>query len=382
MVSKNQKRVLILSDFAVEAYGGTERFVMGIADWFSRKSQIIVDVLTPSKSHSKIKIKKSTVFKFPSTLASGRKRMNDYVSNFEKLVASGINYNIIHSFYTLPPMLAGIRIKEKYGKKVILNWFEKEPLEEHLKNPVERILYKKIIIPKLLKADKMVFLTSSLRNYMLKNFFVNYPKMKTGTIMGWVDRKFHPNNRNRQNLKGRKIILFVGRLTIQKGAFFLLEAFAKIKNLVDAEIVFVGPPYQKDEVIQQIKNLGISEYVKIVGSVSEKELLDWYHKSYIVSVPTLYKGAFGLSLIEGMACGKPVVGSDDLGLRDAIGNGGLVAKIGNVDSLAKALKVILTDKSLYNILRKNALARVERMFRKEIAMEKYRKMYEKVLKEN
>jgi len=196
-------------------------------------------------------------------------------------------------------------------------------------------------------------------------------------VPNWVEDKFNPERASKKS--GEKIVLFVGRLNKQKGAFILLEAFAKIKDRMDANLVFVGPPYEREEALRLIKKFDIEDRVKIVGFVSENELLKWYHKCYIVSVPTLYKGAFGLTLVEAMACGKPVVGTDDLGVPDAVGNGGLIAKAGDVNSLAECLEKILTNKQLYNRLRVNAVKRVNKMFRKEIAMKRYLKLYEKVL---
>lgn len=365
------RRVIFITDWAYPIKGGTERVVFGISEYMAGHG-IEMHIVTPSWDNEKSEEVINGVhihrFKLRNLMNPYKRMYGFYKAGFQ--VANKKKVDIVHSIYTLPLYIAGYTLSKTLGAKYIFTWQEREPLEEHFTNFMKKSAILRFL--KTFKADYMTTVSWELEKYLKKHYFGNTKELIA--IPNWVEDKFKPSkSKSRQR---EKIILFVGRLNKQKGAFILLEAFAKIKDKTDANLVFVGPPYEKKEAVVLIKKLGIASRTKIVGFVSEKELINWYNRCYIVSVPTIYKGAFGLTLVEAMACGKPVVGTDDLGLPDAIGNGGLIARAGDVDSLARCLERILTDKKLYRILKRNAIDRVNKMFRKEIAMKKYLQLYE------
>lgn len=93
-------------------------------------------------------------------------------------------FDLFHAIYNIPTYSAGIFLKWATGKPVILTHQEKEPLEEHFKNPIKR----KLIIWFLSQADYMTTVSWQLEKYLKENYFQNYDNLVA--IPNWVEDKF------------------------------------------------------------------------------------------------------------------------------------------------------------------------------------------------
>ena len=150
---------------------------------------------------------------------------------------------------------------------------------------------------------------------------------------------FHYNH-NKEN-----IILNVGRLIPQKGQKYLIEAFSKLTN-TDWKLVILGEGDLRDELENQIKNLGITNRVYMPGSVQNVD--EWMEKASIFAFPSISEG-FPNALVEAMSLGLPCVSFDcDAGPRDIIENkkNGIIIPIKDVDLLKKAINNLIEDINL------------------------------------
>ncbi len=139
------------------------------------------------------------------------------------------------------------------------------------------------------------------------------------------------------NLKNKKIILFVGNLMPLKRLDLLLNA---LKLLADDNLalVIVGGGYELEKYKQKAKNLS---NVFIAGQCNDpQKLSDYYNIATCVVVPSDYE-SFSLVAIEAMACGKPLVLSDLPVLKNNFG-GSIFFEKGSVESLKGALKQVLS----------------------------------------
>jgi len=85
-----------------------------------------------------------------------------------------------------------------------------------------------------------------------------------------------------------------------------------------------------------------SESVRLLGYVSESDLVSLINAATVLAYPSLYEG-FGLPPIEAMACGTPVITTNAGGLRDSVGDAAHVVDPHDVAGLARALTLVLTD---------------------------------------
>jgi len=95
------------------------------------------------------------------------------------------------------------------------------------------------------------------------------------------------------------------------------------------------------------KDLGIGERVIFAGKVVDDDLPKYYNLADIFVLPSISRSeAFGLVVLEAMACAKPVIVSDLPGPRTLVSNNGLKVKINDVNHLSDRLLILLRNKEL------------------------------------
>lgn len=170
-------------------------------------------------------------------------------------------------------------------------------------------------------------------------------------------------------------ILFVGRVSPEKGVHTLIEGFARIASrFAQAQLVIVGPRtilpehflvgISSDPLVRALnrfyKNsasadyqhylddlvirLGLGSKIRFLGSIPHKELVEWYRSSNVVVNPSLSE-SFGISIVEGMACSIPVVGTKVGGMLETVVDGetGLLVEPERPDLLAEAVISLLEN---------------------------------------
>ncbi len=159
---------------------------------------------------------------------------------------------------------------------------------------------------------------------------------------------------NRFGISGDAVkILFVGRLTPEKGIFDLLNAFAIIlKNHQNVELLVAGTGTSRmqAEIAKHIKNLQIQSEVKFLGFTGYSEMVQIHNLADIFCLPSVethfWAEQFGYSMVEAMACQKPVVstftGSIPEIVKDRVT--GILVEQKNPTALASALEELLLDR--------------------------------------
>ncbi len=150
--------------------------------------------------------------------------------------------------------------------------------------------------------------------------------------------------RAEHNLGDRPVVLLAARLSGSKGAGQLVAAMARVPG--DAVAVLLGddPSYQA-QLQRQAARLGIAERVRFLGWLAPPAVKLAYHASYLVVAPSTYPDPFNLTLIEAMACGKPVIGSAFGAAAEIIADGetGYVVNPLDTPALARAIRSLLQD---------------------------------------
>lgn len=145
-------------------------------------------------------------------------------------------------------------------------------------------------------------------------------------------------------------LLFVGGLERRKGLDYLVEALPKIaEQIPDVRLIVVAKSGFRgtDQVStfeSQARRLGVDRRILFRDSVDQNTLLSFYSDCDLVVLPSRNEG-WGLSLMEAMACGKPVVATRVGGIPELVRDGvdGLLVDPGDVEQLSSAVAKLLLD---------------------------------------
>ncbi len=133
-------------------------------------------------------------------------------------------------------------------------------------------------------------------------------------------------------------LLFVGRLVPYKGLEVLLQALARKDLSLPLLIAGEGPLREQLETLADDLNVD----ARFLGRVSDEELPDLYRNARVTLLPSVNRQeAFGITLVESMACGTPVVASKLPGVQDVARNGGLLAPPGDPVLLSERIQEAL-----------------------------------------
>ena len=118
------------------------------------------------------------------------------------------------------------------------------------------------------------------------------------------------------------MVLFVGRMSTQKGPDLLLESVPGIlHNRGDAKVVFVGDGDMKSYLEHRARELGVAHATRFPGAMSsDGDLVNLYKSADVVCVPSRNE-PFGIVVLEAWAAGKPVVATKNGGMRDIVTHG-------------------------------------------------------------
>jgi glycosyltransferase involved in cell wall biosynthesis len=140
-----------------------------------------------------------------------------------------------------------------------------------------------------------------------------------------------------------RYVLAVGTLEPRKGLPVLIEAMTR-PHAPDLPLVLVGPPgWGGVDPHALAAAAGLpADRLRVLGRLTDAELSAVLHRATLLAAPSLAEG-FGLPVVEAMAAGVPVVHSDAPALVEVAGGTGTIARRGDPDALAGALRDVLAD---------------------------------------
>jgi glycosyltransferase involved in cell wall biosynthesis len=113
-----------------------------------------------------------------------------------------------------------------------------------------------------------------------------------------------------------RVIVSVGRLVGWKGLHIIIEALAGLP--ADVHYLIIGEGSEREALQQFAERLGVAARVHFAGRVAHADLPRWLSLGDVFVQPSIGEEAFGISLVEAMACGLPVLAADNGGMREIV----------------------------------------------------------------
>jgi glycosyltransferase involved in cell wall biosynthesis len=183
--------------------------------------------------------------------------------------------------------------------------------------------------------------------------------------------------------KGAPVLLFVGRLTCDKGIPELLRAFLRLeKQFAKIYLLLVGSFEDGDPLPHDVRGL-LETHERVILAGPVNDTAPYYAMADVLVLPSHREG-LPTVILEGHAAGKAVVGAAATGIVDVLRNGetGLLFPIGSVNAMVEAIGALIKDRDLALKLGRAGQEDVKRKFRPEQIWEALRREYLEVLRGN
>ena len=183
-------------------------------------------------------------------------------------------------------------------------------------NPDEEKLRRRLKIMTSRYADKIVAISSAVKNDLIKRYKTPLDKIAVIynglEIERFIDKE--PAEPTKRVIPGALIIGTLGRLEPQKGQSVLIEAGSKI-DLPNWSCLIAGTGSLEKKLASKINELGLSQKIKLIGSISDPSR--FLKGLDIFVLPSLWEG-LGIVLLEAGLSGRPIIASDVDGITEII----------------------------------------------------------------
>jgi glycosyltransferase involved in cell wall biosynthesis len=184
----------------------------------------------------------------------------------------------------------------------------------------------------------------------------------------WFQPRDRPGRCRELNLSG-VVIGYVGRLAPEKGIADLIEAARLIRDVQPGtafHLLIIGSGPEESTLKELVAQHGLNQAVTFVPNVPHNQIAEYYNCLDVLVVPSRttpgWKEQFGRVLVEAMASGVCVIGSDSGEIPTVIGDDGLVFREGDSEDLAAALRRVISDNDLRRQLGERGRVRAVRNF--------------------
>ena len=258
------------------------------------------------------------------------------LSKVEETIKKEGNYDAIHCHDWLT-MKAGIELKEKTGTPLVLTIHSTEYDRSGWLYPNQWFI--DIEREGMEKADKIIAVSNFTKRVIVEKYGINPDKITV------VHNAVYPVSEGHK----KQIVLFLGRLTIQKGAEFFLKAAKKVEEFEpDAKFVVAGSGDMLPRLISQAIDMNISDKVIFTGRLTDEEVKHLYGISSVYVMPSVSE-PFGITALEAISAGTPTIASKTAGFSEAFKNC-LKVDFWDIDEMTNKIVSLLRYKPLHKTL--------------------------------
>ncbi len=206
-------------------------------------------------------------------------------------------------------------------------------------------------------SDRILPVSSYVRNNLIRDYGISPHRIEI-IHNGVNTRIFHsiPGHERKKDM-----VLYVGRIYKGKGLEFLIDAMEQVvADHPEFRLAVAGDGVYLKNIQAFIQNKTVRKHIDFLGWQNSGALNGLYNEASVCVMPSIVEG-FGLTLLEAMACGCPVIATDSGGAVDIIRNdeNGVLVTHGDTDKLAGSIIQLMTDTETRSRIVENGLNTVQ-----------------------
>jgi glycosyltransferase involved in cell wall biosynthesis len=239
------------------------------------------------------------------------------------------------------------------------------------------------------RAEAVITVSECSKRDIMK--ILGLPAERIHVIGNAVDTSFYPvrdawllaNVRERYGI-AQRFVLYFGGFDMRKNVPRVIEAYGQLPESLRREYQLViagryqhlGHPLYPDP-RETVRRLDLERYVIFTGQIREQDKAPLYSAATVYAFPSLYEG-FGMTVLEAMACGTPVVTSNVSALPEVVGDAGVLVDPYNTEAISQALAELLQSQAQRDELARRGLERARHFTWPQVADQTVR-VYQKIL---
>jgi glycosyltransferase involved in cell wall biosynthesis len=368
--------------------GGAGNASFYILKEFSKISELEIDFVTSSidseyhleKMGEKINIHRLPIGKNKNNLHfQSQKDLLVYSWKayfFARKLIKKNNYNLSHSFFTVPCGFLSLVLKWQYKIPYIVSlrgadvpgYAERFSFIYNLLKPVIKTIWK--------NSSAVVSNSQGLKDLALKS----REGQEIDVIYNGIDtEQFFPKPELKNTMSQFIITTGASRVTQRKGLNYLIEAVAQLlpkdPNIL---VKIMGDGDAKDELEKLAKNLGIENNIKFIGRIPSENTTPHYQEASLFVLPSLNEGMSN-AMLEALASGLPIIATDTGGTKELLNDGenGFIVKMKDSSDIAEKIEKLIQNPELRQKMASESRKIAENFSWKKVASQ-YAEIYKKI----
>ena len=230
------------------------------------------------------------------------------------------------------------------------------------------------------KSDRITAVSEFLKHETIRAF--GCENRRVDVIPNFIDPSVYTPDRRDETLRreiggGSPVIIHISNFRPVKRVRDVVTSFARVRETLPAVLVMVGDGPDRGLAEEEARRLGVATHVRFLGRIDAVAPLLAVADAYLL---TTDGESFGLSALEAMACGVPVVAAGAGGIGEVVVDGvtGALRPVGDTDAMAAALVALLTDRALWQRQSAAGVARARALFSIDDIVSRYEAVYHSV----
>lgn len=290
-------------------------------------------------------------------------------------VIQNAQIDVLHVHYAIPHAYAAYM-----AKKMLLDIGIQIPIVTTLHGTDITLVgshpfYRPAVTFSINHSDRVTAVSESLKQDTLRLFDI---KTKIDVIPNFIDtekinRVGKPCERSLLAQKEEKILTHISNFRPLKRVMDVIKIFEGLCSEIDCKLMMVGDGPEKVKAIEYVENAGLEDKILFLGNSNEIDKILCYSDLFLLPSE---KESFGLSALEAMAHGVPVISSNAGGISEVNIDGvsGYLADIGDIDTMVFRAKELLSNDELHSEFKKQAKQQASK-FSLEKIIGKYEAIY-------